>query len=150
MEQNLLSALETIHARFFWGSSDPAGRVRLDKGYSVCLHIGIELEGPNYGDLKVTIPLCPGVDIDDLQFSSQLQESVRILLCGVLTGALFHIPAKPIKPKIIRQFAPMLNRLNRFLGVQGTPKGFLKECIECGREIPIASEECPYCGAKQP
>jgi len=30
-----------------------------------------------------------------------------------------------------------------------TPKAFLKQCIKCGKEIPIASEECPYCGAKQ-
>jgi len=31
----------------------------------------------------------------------------------------------------------------------GTPKSFLKKCVECGKEIPIASEECSYCGAKQ-
>lgn len=30
-----------------------------------------------------------------------------------------------------------------------TPKGFLKKCIKCGKEIPIASEECQYCGTKQ-
>ena len=30
-----------------------------------------------------------------------------------------------------------------------TPKAFLKECVKCGREIPIASEECQYCGTKQ-
>lgn len=30
-----------------------------------------------------------------------------------------------------------------------TPKGFLKQCIKCGKEIPIASEVCAYCGAKQ-
>jgi DNA-directed RNA polymerase subunit RPC12/RpoP len=30
-----------------------------------------------------------------------------------------------------------------------TPKAFLKKCIECQKEIPIASEECPYCQAKQ-
>jgi len=30
-----------------------------------------------------------------------------------------------------------------------TPKAFLKQCIKCSKEIPIASEECPYCGAKQ-
>ena len=135
--------------RISWGLSDPAGRARLDKGYVVRLYIGIELEGPNYGDLKVTIPLYPGVHIDDVQVSSQLQDGVATLLCGVFTGALFYIPAKPIKPKIIRQFAPTLNRLNRFLNVQGTPKGFLKKCVKCDREIPIASEECPYCGAKQ-
>jgi ribosomal protein L40E len=25
-----------------------------------------------------------------------------------------------------------------------------KKCIKCGERIPLASEECPYCGAKQP
>jgi len=31
-----------------------------------------------------------------------------------------------------------------------TPKSFLKNCVKCGKEIPIASEECQYCGTKQP
>lgn len=31
-----------------------------------------------------------------------------------------------------------------------TPKSFLKRCVKCNREIPIASEECPYCQATQP
>lgn len=30
------------------------------------------------------------------------------------------------------------------------PKAFLKRCVKCGREIPIASEECQYCITKQP
>jgi hypothetical protein len=30
-----------------------------------------------------------------------------------------------------------------------TPRYFLKKCAKCGEEIPIASEECQYCGAKQ-
>jgi hypothetical protein len=25
-----------------------------------------------------------------------------------------------------------------------------KKCIKCGQRIPVASEECEYCGAKQP
>jgi len=29
-------------------------------------------------------------------------------------------------------------------------KAFLKKCAKCGKEIPIASEECSYCGTKQP
>ena len=32
---------------------------------------------------------------------------------------------------------------------KGTPKSFLKKCPKCGKEIPIASEECPFCKAKQ-
>lgn len=34
-------------------------------------------------------------------------------------------------------------------GEQPQPQGFLKKCINCGKEIPIASEECQYCGTKQ-
>lgn len=30
-----------------------------------------------------------------------------------------------------------------------TPKSFLKNCVQCGNEIPIATEYCPKCGAKQ-
>ncbi|MDI6691684.1 MAG: hypothetical protein QME50_07500 [Candidatus Bathyarchaeota archaeon] len=31
-----------------------------------------------------------------------------------------------------------------------TPKSFMKKCVKCGREIPIASEQCPFCGQTQP
>ena len=34
------------------------------------------------------------------------------------------------------------------LNPEKTPKSFLKKCVKCGREIPLASEECPYCGQK--
>jgi len=30
-----------------------------------------------------------------------------------------------------------------------TPESFLKKCVKCGEEIPIASDYCPKCGAKQ-
>jgi hypothetical protein len=30
-----------------------------------------------------------------------------------------------------------------------TPSSFLKKCVKCGKEIPLASEECQHCGAKQ-
>jgi len=30
-----------------------------------------------------------------------------------------------------------------------TPKSFLKNCVKCGKEIPIASEKCPFCQLKQ-
>lgn len=29
-----------------------------------------------------------------------------------------------------------------------TPTAFMKKCVKCGREIPIASEECPSCGSR--
>jgi hypothetical protein len=46
-----------------------------------------------------------------------------------------------------------INRLLLELGLKGakvTPRAFLKNCPKCGREIPIASEECQYCKTKQP
>jgi hypothetical protein len=30
-----------------------------------------------------------------------------------------------------------------------TRKSFLKECVKCGKRIPIASEDCKFCGAHQ-
>jgi hypothetical protein len=30
-----------------------------------------------------------------------------------------------------------------------TPKSFLKKCVRCGKEIPIAELQCQYCGSKQ-
>jgi ribosomal protein L40E len=30
-----------------------------------------------------------------------------------------------------------------------TPDSFVKKCVRCGERIPIASECCPKCGAKQ-
>jgi len=34
-------------------------------------------------------------------------------------------------------------------GEQPQERGFLKSCIQCGRQIPIASERCQHCGAEQ-
>lgn len=31
----------------------------------------------------------------------------------------------------------------------GTPKSFLKNCVSCGKEIPIAELQCQYCGSRQ-
>ena len=32
---------------------------------------------------------------------------------------------------------------------EATSKSYLKKCVECEKDIPIASEECQYCGARQ-
>lgn len=29
------------------------------------------------------------------------------------------------------------------------PEAYFKKCVKCGEKIPIASEYCPVCGAKQ-
>ncbi len=37
-----------------------------------------------------------------------------------------------------------------YRAVGETPKSFLKKCVQCGKDIPIASEECIHCRAEQP
>jgi predicted nucleic-acid-binding Zn-ribbon protein len=32
---------------------------------------------------------------------------------------------------------------------QSREQGFLRKCVKCGKQIPIASEECQHCGAEQ-
>ncbi|UCE29152.1 MAG: hypothetical protein JSV85_07885 [Candidatus Bathyarchaeota archaeon] len=46
----------------------------------------------------------------------------------------------------IEMFADDVSR--RFL-LKMTPGTFFKRCVKCGREIPMASEECPHCEATQ-
>lgn len=126
-------------------------RTRLNDGYSISIGISLELEGPNYGALRATIPITESIYGQDVEVSSQLQDSVAILLSGIFLAALLSIPIKPMKPKIETELAPILKRVNSLFQVsEKTPKGFLKPCAECGKEIPIASEQCPHCGAKQP
>jgi rRNA maturation endonuclease Nob1 len=77
------------------------------------------------------------------------------MISRVFAGILCFIPAKPIKPKLDEKITPMLNSIKMSLAElmpeqRETPKAFLKKCVKCGKEIPIASEECPHCGAKQP
>jgi predicted RNA-binding Zn-ribbon protein involved in translation (DUF1610 family) len=46
----------------------------------------------------------------------------------------WYLPARKIPPKI---------------DLQETPRSFIKKCIKCGENIPLAQEECQYCGASQ-
>ncbi|MGQ9625207.1 MAG: hypothetical protein ACUVT9_07565 [Candidatus Bathycorpusculaceae bacterium] len=50
-----------------------------------------------------------------------------------------------------KKMPPSVYEILRQSGYEGhTPKAFLKKCVQCQKEIPIASEECPYCETKQP
>jgi hypothetical protein len=132
----------------FWGAGGPGSRDRLDKGYAVNLILEVEFEGPYIGDLKCTVPFYPGVHIDDIQVSSQIQDGMAIFLCGALAGALCYLFAKGLKPKITESLAPQLICVKRLFTSE--QRGYLKKCVQCGRDIPLASEKCPYCEAKQP
>lgn len=35
------------------------------------------------------------------------------------------------------------------IGEHPQEQGFLMKCVQCGKQIPIASEECQFCRAKQ-
>lgn len=63
----------------------------------------------------------------------------------------FHI-LSGILPMILGTIGGVLAITHKLFKFQigQTPKAFLKKCVKCGREIPIASEECPYCTSKQP
>ena len=56
---------------------------------------------------------------------------------------------------IIPYYCENCGYIELYKEMKGTRKisrdnAFLKKCVKCGKEIPIASEECQYCGAKQP
>jgi hypothetical protein len=54
----------------------------------------------------------------------------------LIEGALivvYYVAVRPITARLPHQ------------NIGETPKSFLKKCSKCGREIPIASEECPFC-----
>jgi len=138
-----------------WGSSAPNNhRVRVE-GYRFEVWVSLWVDGEDYGPkLNCTVQPYREVYVYDYVVDSQLQNTAAILLCGVFAGILCYIPAKSIKPKIDAKFAPIIGGLETFLSElwskqRETPKVFLKKCGECAREIPIASEECPYCKAKQ-
>jgi len=101
-----------------WGSSAPDNhRVRIE-GYKIEFYVGLSLSGEDYGQsLNFTIkPHGYGYwSVSDYVVDSKLQNTAAILLCGVFAGAICYIPAKLIKPEIIRRFAPMRDRINRFL-----------------------------------
>lgn len=160
----------TIRIRnfFSWGSVAESSwtamggahmqRARVE-GYRLELSVMLYFEEKaDYGP-KINCTVHPSYDgrfiVRDYVVDSQLQNTAAILLCGVFAGILCFIPAKTIKPKIDSKIAPIISSIETFSAQlvpkqREPPKTFLKQCIECGREIPIASEECPYCGAKQP
>ena len=65
-----------------------------------------------------------------------LATTFLVLLAWGGLGLVYHFFVTPI----IARFLP-----HQKFGE--TPKSFLKKCSMCGREIPIASEECHFCNA---
>lgn len=138
-----------------WGSdnlSAPEQRQRLNNGYRITMYFAVELEGPDYGGLKVSVPFTQSIYGDDVEVSSQLEDGVAILLCGIFAGLLISIPIERAKPNVVERLTQSTRKIDSFadrLAPKSVPETFFKKCVGCGREIPIASEECPFCGVRQ-
>lgn len=67
----------------------------------------------------------------------------------VTVAVLFFIYAF-IDGFVARHIAGMWQAAETPLEMIGeTPKVFLKPCVKCGKDIPIAAETCSFCGAEQ-
>jgi predicted RNA-binding Zn-ribbon protein involved in translation (DUF1610 family) len=67
-----------------------------------------------------------------------------------IEGMQFEVYVCP-KCRESRLFLPDPTRVfHKPLQDSRTPKAYLKKCVECRKLIAIASEECPFCGSKQP
>jgi len=138
----------------FWGwGSDFAysgHRVRVE-GYKIELWVSLWLDGEDYGSaINFTFRPVTGIEVNDFVVDSQLQNTAAILLCGVFAAIYGFVPARALKPRFDRKVMPKLNRF--LVGIsrgQETRRSFLKRCVKCGQDIPIASEQCPYCNAEQ-
>jgi len=67
-------------------------------------------------------------------------------------GDIAEIEEQPIPVHVY--ICPKCSKIELFANAQTKnilmSRRGLKKCIICGKEIPIASEECTHCGAKQP
>ena len=135
-----------------WGSdfAYSGHRVRVE-GYKIELWVSLSFDGKDYGNaINFTFRPVRGIDVNDFVVDSQPQNTAAILLCGFFATIYGFVPARTLKPRFDREVMPRLNRF--LLGIlkgQETRRSFLKKCIKCGRDIPIASEQCLYCNTEQ-
>ncbi|MGB9676925.1 MAG: hypothetical protein ACPL0C_07055 [Candidatus Bathyarchaeales archaeon] len=68
----------------------------------------------------------------------------------MLFGAILLLTLSLVGFSAGKKMPPSVHDMLQQGGYEGhNPKSFLKKCVKCQKEIPIASEECPYCEAKQ-
>ncbi|MEM3672876.1 MAG: hypothetical protein QW468_01430 [Candidatus Bathyarchaeia archaeon] len=151
---NSSTALVDLSSLYFWGWGSEFAygghRVRVD-WYKIELLISLWLNGDDYGSaINFTLKPTTGILVYDFIVDSTLQNTAAILLCGIFATIYGYVPAKALKPSFDRKVMPKLNRfLLRVFKGQETRRSFLKKCVNCGKNIPIASEQCPYCNAEQ-
>jgi hypothetical protein len=81
------------------------------------------------------------VHIPSLFLSLGFPSAVMVILLLIVYAFVDGFIARRIAGIWQRKEAPEM--------VVETPKTFLKSCVNCGKDIPIASETCPHCGAEQ-
>jgi len=151
---NSSRALVDLSGLGFWGWGNyfaySGHRVRVE-GYKIELWVSLWLNGEDYGSaINFTFQPVRGIEVHDFVVDSQLQNTAAILLCGVFAAIYGSVPVRALKPRFDRKVMPKLNRfLLEFFRGQETRRSFLRKCVKCGRDIPIASEQCPYCNTEQ-
>jgi hypothetical protein len=71
---------------------------------------------------------------ESLVFLDEPLMAFELYACPNCRKVEWYLPAKKIPPKI---------------DLQETPRSFVKKCVKCRENIPLAQEECQYCGAQQ-
>lgn len=75
---------------------------------------------------------------------------INLVIPSAITVVLLLIVYAFIDGFIARRIAGMWQQKEAPPEMIGeTPKAFLKSCVNCGKDIPLASEICPHCGAEQ-
>lgn len=82
-----------------------------------------------------------------IKWSNQKPGPVAFGLESVLPWQFLSIPN--VEAHRCKQCMLVLFYYGKYTPDKETPKSFLKKCVKCRKEIPIASEHCQYCGAKQ-
>jgi hypothetical protein len=57
--------------------------------------------------------------------------------------------ASKVKEHLTREFKSKTEQEISYFRTPSTSKAFLKKCPKCGKDIPIASETCPFCHSQQ-
>ncbi|MEM3725764.1 MAG: hypothetical protein QXK98_02750 [Candidatus Bathyarchaeia archaeon] len=68
----------------------------------------------------------------------------------VLFGAILLLTLSLVGFSVGKKMPPSVHEILQRGGYIGYTPSFFKKCVKCQKEIPIASEECPYCETKQP
>jgi predicted nucleic-acid-binding Zn-ribbon protein len=89
-------------------------------------------------------PKCGGemVEANRLVAHTRVLASVSLAKKGDILG-----------DRIVPHYCESCGYIEFYKEIKGRKKtrdnAFFKKCVKCGKQIPIASEECSYCGAKQ-